>query len=85
MNLDEVKKHMQYFMNDKYDREFYVALVLYDILGIDPEQVTESLANDVFEITDKYDSIYEEFLKYDLQDLLNGNYHSEEDEYSASI
>ena len=69
LNLDEIKKHMRYFMKDKYDREFYVALVLYD----------------VFDITDNYDSIYEEFLKYDLQDLLNGNYHSEEDEYSANI
>ena len=79
MNLEEIKKHIQYLMDDKYDREFYVALALYDILGLKPEQVTSDLANNVFEIIDNYNTIYEEFLRYDLRDLMNGNYKSEEE------
>ncbi len=79
MNLEEIKKHIQYFMDDKYDREFYVALALHDILGIKLEQVTSDLVDNVLEIIDNYDSIYEEFLRYDLRDFMNGNYKSEEE------
>ena len=86
MNLEAIKKHIQYLMDDKYGKEFYVALVLYDILGLKPEQVSENLVNNALEIMNNYDTIYEEFLRYDLRDLMNGNYKSEgENEYLAEI
>lgn len=34
MNLEAVKNHMEYLKQDKFDREFYVALMLYDVCDI---------------------------------------------------
>ena len=34
LNRDAIEKHLKYLKEDKYDREFYVALLLYDIKGI---------------------------------------------------
>lgn len=63
MNLDAVKRHMEYLKNDKFDREFYIALILYDVCGMPVEQVTEEIIYDTHEIIDSYDSIYDNFLR----------------------
>lgn len=63
MNIEAIKNHMTYLENDNYDREFYVALLLYDILGVKADEVTEEMIDTAFDIQDDYDSIYNEDLR----------------------
>ena len=42
MNLDRnaIEEHLEYLDNDKHCNEFYVALLLYDVLGIRKADLT---------------------------------------------
>lgn len=71
MNIEEIKKHLDYIKNDKYSREFYVALLLYDILDVSADELTEDMVNKTFEIQDKYDSIYKEDLRDRIRDEID--------------
>lgn len=71
MNIEELKKHLAYIKNDKYSREFYVALLLYDILDVSVDELTEDMVNKTFEIQDKYDSIYNEDLRDKIRDEID--------------
>lgn len=71
MNIEELKKHLDYIKNDKYSREFYVALLLYDILDVSVDELTEDMVNKTFEIQDKYDSIYNEDLRDSIRDEID--------------
>lgn len=57
--------------------EFYIALLLYERFNISSEDISDELINDTFEIIDKYDSIYEEFLRYDLDNELKKYFEKE--------
>ena len=70
MNKEQIINHLNYIKNDKYCMEFYIALLLYERFNISSEDISDELINDTFEIIDKYDSIYEEFLRYDLDNEL---------------
>lgn len=70
MEIEKIQKHINYLKNDKYSREFYVALLLYDILDIDANDVTEEMANNINDIQDEYDSIYNE----DMRDRIRDEY-----------
>lgn len=76
MNIEAIKNHMTYLENDNYDREFYVALLLYDILGVKADEVTEEMIDTAFDIQDDYDSIYNEDLRdrFNSEIELNANY-----------
>lgn len=76
MNIDEIKNHINYLKNDKYSQEFYIALLLYDIFDIDVADVTEEMVNNVFDIQDDYDSIYNE----DMRDRIRDEYENELEE-----
>ena len=45
INIDAVKNHIKYFREDKHDSEFYIALLIYDILGYDEKQVDQEIVN----------------------------------------
>lgn len=76
MEIEEIKKHINYLKNDKYSREFYVALLLYDILDIDANDVTEDMVNNIDDIQDEYDSIYNE----DMRDRIRDEYENDLEE-----
>ncbi len=81
MEIEEIKKHINYLKNDKYSREFYVALLLYDILDIDAKDVTEDMVNNVFDIQDDYDSIYNEDLRDRIRDEIEEELDLDERDY----
>ena len=75
---------MKYLKQDKFDREFYVALMLYDVCNIPIENVTEETIEATHEIIDSYDSIYD----YDLRDRVNAEiyiYNNELEESNEEI
>ncbi len=63
MNIEAIKNHMNYLKNDKYDMEFYIALLLYDILDVPIDKVTKEMIDLAYNIQDDYDSIYNEDLR----------------------
>jgi hypothetical protein len=63
MNIEAIKNHMNYLKNDKYDMEFYIALLLYDILDVPIDKVTKEMIDLAYNIKDDYDSIYNEDLR----------------------
>lgn len=71
MNIEEVKKHIEYLRSDKHDREFYVALLLYDVLGLYGKDITEEDINKAYEISDDYDSIYNEDMRDRLKEEID--------------
>ncbi len=81
MEIEEIKKHINYLKNDKYSREFYVALLLYDILDIDANDVTEDMVNNVFDIQDDYDSIYNEDLRDRIREEIEEELDLDERDY----
>lgn len=66
MNKEAIERHMKYLQEDKYDREFYVALLLYDVKGLTVDDLNNDIINKAFEISNSYDSIYNE----DMRDRL---------------
>lgn len=64
MNIEEVKKQMKYMKETRASSEFYTALILYDIKGLSPDEITEDMVMKAYEISDDYDSIYNEDMRY---------------------
>lgn len=58
MNREAIEQHMKYLQDDHYDREFYVALLLYDVKGLTSQDLTDEIIDKAYEISDEYDSIY---------------------------
>lgn len=67
LNRNAIEEHLKYLEEDKYDKEFYVALLLYDVLGIRKEEVTDEQIERAYELQDDYQSIYDEDLRYRLR------------------
>lgn len=67
LNRNAIEEHLKYLEEDKYDKEFYVALLLYDVLGIRKEEVTDEQIDRAYELYDDYQSIYDEDLRYRLR------------------
>ena len=67
LNRNAIEEHLRYLEADKYDREFYVALLLYDVLGIRKEEVTDEQIERAYELQDDYQSIYDEDLRERLR------------------
>ena len=77
LNKDAIEKHLQYLKEDKYNTEFYVALLLYDVKGIDSiKDLTDEDIDVAYKIQDEYDSIYNE----DMRDRFLNNFEMEKDE-----
>lgn len=76
LNREAIENHMKYLQQDKYDREFYVALILHDICGLTVRDLNNDIINKAFEISDDYDSIYNE----DMRDKLNNEIEQEREE-----
>ncbi|MBQ2947123.1 MAG: hypothetical protein IJE04_04665 [Bacilli bacterium] len=68
MGLDRkvIEEHLKYLDEDKHYNEFYVALLLYDVLGIRKEDLTDEQIDRVYDLEDEYESIYNEDLRYRL-------------------
>lgn len=73
MNIEKIKDHIKYLRGDKYNTEFYVALLDYDIFEFDEKEITEEIINKIFEIEDRYDSIYNEELRDELRREIEEN------------
>lgn len=73
MNIEKIKDHIKYLREDKYNTEFYVALLAYDIFEFDEKEITEGIINKIFEIEDRYDSIYNEELRDELRREIEEN------------
>ena len=43
MNIEKIKDHIKYLREDKYNTEFYVALLAYDIFEFDEKEITEEM------------------------------------------
>ena len=71
LNKDAVANHLKYLQEDKYDREFYVALLLYDVLGLDVKELNDKNIERTYKLQDEYDSIYNEDLRDRLQEELD--------------
>ena len=68
LDIDAVKEHIKYLKEDKFDREFYVALLLYDVCGIPIEKVTDDIVSKTHELIRNFDSIYNESLRDRVRD-----------------
>lgn len=79
LDIEAVKEHIKYLREDKKDREFYVALLLYDVLGLEEKDITEEKINKAYEIEDKYDSIYNEDLRDNLKEDIEPEEEQEEE------
>ena len=73
MNIEKIKDHIKYLREDQYNTEFYVALLAYDIFEFDEKEITEEIINKIFEIEDRYDSIYNEELRDELRREIEEN------------
>lgn len=73
MNIEKIKDHIKYLREDKYNTEFYVALLAYDIFEFEEKEITEEIINKIFEIEDRYDSIYNEELRDELRREIEEN------------
>lgn len=73
MNIEKIKDHIKYLREDKYNTEFYVALLAYDIFEFDEKEITEEIINKIFEIEDRYDPIYNEELRDELRREIEEN------------
>lgn len=76
MNKEAIERHMKYLQEDKYDREFYVALLLYDVKGLTVSDLNNDIINKAFNISNGYDSIYNE----DMRDRLLYDFDNEKEE-----
>ena len=76
MNIDEVKNQIKYLKEDKFSNEFYVALILYDIKGLSPEDIDDDMVKRAYEIIDDYDSIYND----DMRDRVLYDFDLEEEQ-----
>lgn len=70
LNKDAIARHLKYLQDDRYDREFYVALLLYDVLGLDVKELNDENIERTYKLQDEYDSIYNEDLRDRLQEEL---------------
>lgn len=70
LNKDAIASHLKYLQEDRYDREFYVALLLYDVLGLDVKELNDENIERTYKLQDEYDSIYNEDLRDRLQEEL---------------
>ncbi len=78
MNREAIERHMKYLQEDKYDREFYVALLLYDVCGLTAKDLNDDIIDKAFDISDDYDSIYNEDMRDRL--LYDMDYEKEEEQ-----
>ena len=85
MNIEKIKDHIKYLREDKYNTEFYVALLAYDIFEFDEKEITEEIINKIFEIEDRYDSIYNEELRDELRREIEENQEIELEEEIEKI
>ena len=67
LNRKAIEEHLKYLEEDKYDKEFYVALLLYDVLGIRKEELTDKQIKRVYKLQDDYQSIYDDDLRERLR------------------
>ena len=72
MRTEKVKEYMEYLRGEtqQYPLEFYVALLLYDVLDIPTEDVNEDLVDRAYDIQDEYETIYNYDLREDIKDLI---------------
>jgi len=84
LNKKEIEKHLKYLEYDKYNDEFYVALLLYDILGIKYNELKDEDIIKAYKLREKYNSIYNEVLIDELSQYDEKEYdedYEEEEEY----
>jgi len=81
LKIEAVKNHIKNLREDKYDREFYIALLMYDVLGYDENQVNKEIVDRVYDIEDLYESIYNGALR----DELRSEFEIEQDEIEEEI
>ncbi len=81
MNKEAIERHMKYLQEDKYDREFYVALLLYDVKGLTVSDLNNDIINKAFKISNDYDSIYNE----DMRDRLLHDFDNEKEEAQEEV
>lgn len=74
LDLEAVKEHINYFQDDKKNREFYTALLLYDVLGFSSKDILYEDIEYVYQLQDEYDSIYDE----DLRERIREKYKEEQ-------
>ena len=79
MDINHVKEHVEYLRKDKFSNEFYVALILYDILGIYEKDIIFVKLNTAYEIIDEYESIYNEDMRDRIRDELENEYEEEQE------
>lgn len=63
LDTNAVKEHINYLKKDKHDREFYVALLLYDVCGLPIDKLNNEIISKTQKIIDDFDSIYNDYLR----------------------
>ncbi len=53
----------------KYDREFFIALFMYDVLKIEREKINDDIIKRIENILDDYPSYYDENLRDDIKEI----------------
>lgn len=79
MNIQAVKDHIKYLKEDGFSLEFYTALMLYDIAGLEDKDITEEKINKAYRIQDSYDSIYNQDLRDEIRSELEAEQEYEEE------
>lgn len=67
LNIDAVKNHIKYFRENKYDREFYIALLMYDVLDYNESDVTQDIIDTIYDVEGRYEYIYKQTLRDELR------------------
>ena len=69
IDIDKVKEHLEYLNKDN-GYEFYVALMIYERLALAPTEITQRLIQETHDCINSYESIYNDDLRGDIDNLL---------------
>lgn len=70
-NKAKVESYLKQFKESNGDKEFHIALLIYDRLDLDVEDVTEELIESIGSLCDSYSTIYNGDLNDELWDLID--------------
>lgn len=68
-NVEKVKEYINLFNECEYGYEFQLALLIVERLDVSIEDITEDFINKLGDIYTNYDSIYNEALNDELEEL----------------
>lgn len=76
MDLEIVREHLKEWKEIRHDKEFYVALLIYELTDINEKTITQADANKVYDIQKRSSSVIDP----DLREQVEKEYEEREQE-----